>query len=219
MRSKYKDIFEIYVNSLPEEQDDPLNNFPHKKESIKLSNIASKLKAIRIKFRQAVDSGRRSGHGRVVMIYYELCEKLWGGSPATEQIEGVETVELITSDESNVNDNTATSDANAAVSDDNMAANSSVDVSTSNEPQESDGDGSYQQGEYELHKSTDKDNAKKRREFLNDKLKNYRQDKLKRKLPLDAEILHSAQEELTVKKQLIEQINTMNKDTLIIWRK
>lgn len=119
----------------------------------------------------------------------------------------------------NVNDDTATSDANAAVNDDNMAANSSVDVSTSNKPQESDGDGSYQQGEYELHKSTDKDNTKKRREFFNDKLKNYRQDKLKRKLPLDAEILHSAQEELTVKKQLIEQINTMNKDTLIIWRK
>ena len=58
MRSKYKDIFEIFVNSLPEEQYDPLNNFPHIKESIKLSNIASKLKAIRLKYRQAVDSGR-----------------------------------------------------------------------------------------------------------------------------------------------------------------
>lgn len=35
------------------------------------------------------------------MIYYELREKLWGGSPATEQIEeGVETVGLIASDES-----------------------------------------------------------------------------------------------------------------------
>lgn len=73
----------------------------------------------------------------------------------------METVGLITSDESNVNDDTATSDANAAVSDDNMAANSSVDVSTSNEPQESDGDGSYQQGKYELYKSTDKDNKEK----------------------------------------------------------
>uniref|UniRef100_A0A1X7VDX2 Uncharacterized protein n=1 Tax=Amphimedon queenslandica TaxID=400682 RepID=A0A1X7VDX2_AMPQE len=67
--------------------------------------------AISLKFRQAVDSGRQSGHGRVVMIYYKLCEKLWGGSPATEQIEGVETVELIrsTSDESNVNGDLATS--------------------------------------------------------------------------------------------------------------
>ena len=43
-----------------------------------------------------MDSGRRSGHGRVVYLYYELCAKIWGGSPATEQIgTGVETVDLI----------------------------------------------------------------------------------------------------------------------------
>ena len=36
-----------------------------------------------------------SGHGRVVMIYYELCQQLWGGSPATEQISrGIESSEL-----------------------------------------------------------------------------------------------------------------------------
>uniref|UniRef100_A0A1X7U5E6 Uncharacterized protein n=1 Tax=Amphimedon queenslandica TaxID=400682 RepID=A0A1X7U5E6_AMPQE len=100
--------------------------------------------AIRLKFQQAIDSGRRSGHGRVVMIYYELCEKLWGGSPATERTEeGMETVELIrsTSDESNVNGDLATSDADVPVSDDNMAASSSVDAFTNNKPQESDGDG------------------------------------------------------------------------------
>ena len=57
--------------------------------------VTSKLKAIRIKFRQAVDSGRKSGHGRVVMIFYELCEKVWGGSPATEQIDGgIESLEF-----------------------------------------------------------------------------------------------------------------------------
>ena len=44
---------------------------------------------------QAVDSGRRSGHGRVVYLYYELCEKIWGGSPATEKIKtGVETEDV-----------------------------------------------------------------------------------------------------------------------------
>ena len=30
--------------------------------------------------------GKRSGHGRVVYLYFELCEKLWGGSPATEKL-------------------------------------------------------------------------------------------------------------------------------------
>uniref|UniRef100_A0A1X7TED9 Uncharacterized protein n=1 Tax=Amphimedon queenslandica TaxID=400682 RepID=A0A1X7TED9_AMPQE len=113
------------------------------------------------------------------MIYYKLCEKLWGGSPATEQIEGVETVEMIrsTSDESNVNGDLATSDADAPVSDDNMATSISVDASTSNEPQESDSDESSQRDKYEHiqhKKSTDKNITKKRREFVNDKLKNYR---------------------------------------------
>ena len=45
-----------------------------------------------------VDSGR-SGHGKVVMIYYELCEQLWAGSPATEQINvGLESTELVSND-------------------------------------------------------------------------------------------------------------------------
>ena len=34
-------------------------------------------------------------HGRVIHLYYELCEKIWGGSPATEQIEmGIQTKEV-----------------------------------------------------------------------------------------------------------------------------
>ena len=50
--------------------------------------MTSKLKAILIKFRDAVDSGCRSGHGRVIMLYYDLCEKIWDGSPAAQKIEG-----------------------------------------------------------------------------------------------------------------------------------
>ena len=105
VKSKYKDIYASFLAALP---DDIYGNFPHKKEEIKL-HVTSKLKSVRLEFRQAVDSGRKSGHGRVVMIYYELCEKIWGGSPATEQIDGgIETVELISENEndpqSTVND-------------------------------------------------------------------------------------------------------------------
>ena len=42
-----------------------------------------------------MDSSGRSGHGRVVYLYCELYEKIWGGSPATEQIDtGLETVDF-----------------------------------------------------------------------------------------------------------------------------
>lgn len=44
------------------------------------------LKIVKLKYQQVVDSGRRSGHGRVVLLYFELCEKVWGGSPATKQL-------------------------------------------------------------------------------------------------------------------------------------
>ena len=60
-------------------------DYPHTKEELAKKILSAKLKAIRDKFREAVDSGWKSGHGWVVLLYYELCEKIWGGSPATEQ--------------------------------------------------------------------------------------------------------------------------------------
>ena len=42
-----------------------------------------------------MDSVGKSGHGRVVLLYFEWCERIWGGSPATDQIQsGVESVDL-----------------------------------------------------------------------------------------------------------------------------
>ena len=99
VKSKYDDICELFIAALPENNNDVIKDFPHKKEQITKQIVSSKLKSVRLKFRQAVDSRRRSGHGRVVMIFYELCEKLWGGSPATEQIEGgIESTELAVHD-------------------------------------------------------------------------------------------------------------------------
>ncbi len=47
------------------------------------------------------------------MIYYELCEKIWGCSPATEQIDGgIETVELIPEDDSGRRDRSMIVDLN-----------------------------------------------------------------------------------------------------------
>ena len=128
VKTKYKDILELSIAALPEDNTNPCKNFPHKKEDIKLQNLTSKLKAIRLKFRQAVDSGRRSGHGRVVMIYYELCEQVWGGSPATEQIDGgIETVELEdVLDQSAAKDTTATTTTTTTSSSESAQADSQV---------------------------------------------------------------------------------------------
>ena len=58
--------------------------------------------------------------------------------------------------------------------------------------------------------SNDQATFRKRREFLETKLKNHRQDNLKRKLPVDAKSLECAQEELAMKKWLVEQVDKMN---------
>ena len=70
-------------------------DYPHTKKEVSKQVITSKLKAICLKYRQSVDSRRKSGHGRVVMLYSELCERVWGGSSATEQVlSGMESTDL-----------------------------------------------------------------------------------------------------------------------------
>ena len=99
VRSKYGDIKQLYVKcvegtggedsvSLSEDIQE------RRKRATELTKetVASKLKNVRQKYREAVDSGRRSGHGRVIMLYFDACQKIWGGCPATQEIPcGVET--------------------------------------------------------------------------------------------------------------------------------
>ena len=82
---KYGEILEAYSAHYPSSEDAAAigKDFPQKNDELTKSVLTSKLKAIRSKYRQAVDNGRRSGHGRVVMIFYQHCSEIWGGSPAS----------------------------------------------------------------------------------------------------------------------------------------
>lgn len=91
-KTKYIDMLALFLEKYPSETNE---DFPHVKEDITHANLTTKMKAIRGKYRNAVDTGRRSGHGRVVLLYLELCEQIWGGSPATTTMaSGIETSEL-----------------------------------------------------------------------------------------------------------------------------
>lgn len=86
VKSKYEDILERFKAELPVEPPSEAKreridsglakDYPHTKEVLTKQILTTKLKAIRQMFRQAVDSGRHSGHGRVVLIYYELYHAL-----------------------------------------------------------------------------------------------------------------------------------------------
>ena len=57
--------------------------------------VTTKLKKVKRNYSKAVDAGRRSGNGRVVLLYFKLCEQLWGGSPDTQGNDtGIETDDL-----------------------------------------------------------------------------------------------------------------------------
>lgn len=62
--------------ALPSNSEESLMDNSHDKSTITKAILTTKLKSIRLKFRQAVDSGIRSGHERVVLLYFELCERI-----------------------------------------------------------------------------------------------------------------------------------------------
>ncbi|XP_062267323.1 uncharacterized protein LOC133973462 [Platichthys flesus] len=96
-QSKYGDILERYREYYPSSQEAMATGkeFPHKKEELTKGQLTTKLKAIRFKYRQAVDSGRKRGHGRVILLYFELCDSIWGEAPVMQVLsEGIKTEDV-----------------------------------------------------------------------------------------------------------------------------
>ncbi|KAI7800514.1 uncharacterized protein LOC130564420 [Triplophysa rosa] len=101
--SKYSDIMDAFQAQYPREPTE--KDFPHGANMLSKAQVTTKLKSIRCKYRQTVDKGRRSGQGRVVLIFYALCEEIWGGSGshATRCIDAaIETTDLEESSTSTV---------------------------------------------------------------------------------------------------------------------
>lgn len=196
VRSKYQDILDRMKAQLPanaEEARQLLKDYPHTKDQVSKQALTSKLKAVRSKYRHAVDSGRRSGHGRVVLLYFELCEKIWGGSPATEQIDsGIESIDHsahVATNEGAESRSTGEGLADSQPVCDNMPTSANSQSST----------------------TPSSDSVQQRRALLNDKLSNYKQAKLKRKLPAESQLVGCVKEDIALKKRMIEQMETMDK--------
>ena len=200
MKSKYNDVHAGFLAAIPaaEALSTSLKDFPHDKGVITKQVVTSKLKAARMKFCQAIDSGRRSSHGRAVLLYFELCEQLWGGSPATEQIaSGLESADLGPGDKSE----------RAGNEDDELTTH----TTDSTEEQPTAGVLENPTSQPARERPTSSSVTVQRRQFLDSKLTNYRQEKLTRKVSMDVQMLSCAQEELAVKKRLVEQIEQMDK--------
>ena len=92
VNSKYDKIREILVERYPKFKEGERSNpdYPNSKslQRITKERIAAKLKTVQKNFKKAVDSGKRSGRGRVVVTYYDLCHDIWAGSTSTNSIAG-----------------------------------------------------------------------------------------------------------------------------------
>ena len=78
IQNKYTEISTIFKERLPASPDQGEKigkDYPHKPEEITKGTLTSKLKSIRQKYRQVVDKGTRSGHGRVVLLYLMTVKK------------------------------------------------------------------------------------------------------------------------------------------------
>ena len=74
VQKKYSDILDRFKNELEKASGSSGKDYPHKREEITKQCLTNKLKSIRLKYRQAVDTGKRSGHGRVVLLYYDFAK-------------------------------------------------------------------------------------------------------------------------------------------------
>ncbi|XP_012724099.2 uncharacterized protein LOC105930431 isoform X1 [Fundulus heteroclitus] len=93
-KSKYSDILMAFLEQYPVEAGN--KDFPHDVSALTKAQIMTKIKNIRSKYRLAVETGRRSSQGRVLILFYELCEEIWGGSPAPCSIAGgIESSDLV----------------------------------------------------------------------------------------------------------------------------
>ena len=95
IRAKYEKIQELFIERYPRAETEAMEiDFPRALcvQNITKERISAKVKSIRTKYKKAVDVGRRSGGGRIVMTFYDLCSEIWEGSPSTNSIEGKESV-------------------------------------------------------------------------------------------------------------------------------
>ena len=207
VRSNYEDLAkrlaEAYPNEVTEE-------FPRgeRKEDFTAAKIASKMKKMKNGFRKALDSGKKSGGGRIVSSLYQECADVWAGCPAATSIDGgLETTDL------NKTEDETLSEENSAVDIDSQE--SSLSISTENNVDDDDGlnDESKSSSCEPLKKK-----MKLRREELSNLLKDRRNSKSIKKTTFQEKMLNFATEEsdmrkedLELKKRLVDQFESSEK--------
>ena len=198
--------------------EDP-EKFPNK-STITKERITAKLKSIRTGFKKAADAGRKSGGGRVVFMFYDLCENLWGGSPAVTSLSfGVETSSNHNQSEENVFDAGEIEEPlfPAYLPPVNGSTNDNGSVTDSfdhfEEVEEENGEKTQSsKGRKPINVQAVVKSAEERREAVKQMLKNRKDKKMTSKISNDDQLLQLTREDIAFKKELLEKIDKSDKE-------
>ena len=202
IKNKYEEITKNFIERYPRSEDGVrTEEFPNTMDPsiFTKDRVAPKIKRIKTSFRKAVDRGRRSGGGRIVMALYDECYEIWAGSPAVESIqEGIES---------------SSSDYSSATCD--LQTEQSSSYCESQSPIESEENDELDEGEAEepcpsKKPSSRKNMAEARRSLLSN-LREKKDGKLTKRLSTDAQLLDTAKQEIALKKRGIEMIEEADK--------
>ena len=182
IKTNYLDIRDIFIDRYPKTLTD--ESYPHHDAAKHFTKerIISKVKALRNKFKIALDSGRRSGGGKVVAHFYNLCTDIWGGCPAAESITGGI-------------DSSASTESSELSSNTGFAADVSESCSDENQ---------------ETSLALERDPAViPKRSFL-EHLKDARHCKLVKNVSYEKQMMQMTKEDMALKKQMMSEIREMN---------
>ena len=201
IKNRYEEITTRFRSSYPtKESGASIEEFPKSDDTsiITKERVCTKIKRIKTSFRKAVDSGRRSGGGRVVLHLYDECYEIWAGSPAVDSIKtGIETNSLENTDVSSESQSNW-GDGSSLPPDSNSMVNSDSEKEKE-EDEESVG------GVPKI-----KDMGACRRNLLNH-LKEKKDAKLTKRISTEAQLLDAAKQEIAIKKRIVESIEDSEK--------
>lgn len=183
-KNKYSELNEMFVEKLML-VDQTKGEYPHEVVEFQQNpaRLSRKIKQLRNKYATAVRAGKKSGGGRQVFKFYDLCQDVFGGNAAAEQIPGgIETnhhgPEPISGTMVNQENVEPSQQENTILDSDENCSGDELFVPAKAQPT-------------------------KRRHLITD----LRSQKLKKKITTDQQMINIAQKELVLQEKMISKIS------------
>ena len=206
-KTKYVDSTEMFVKRYPTTATGTVDRHSYPKfdpgNQFTKERVLSKIKAIRVKYKAALDSGRRSGGGRVVATFFDMCSNIWAGSPSAQCIDGG----LESSNVGSVEKDTEEEAESATVQSDHEKN----DCIPGPGP-DPDADNGVEKSSNQIALCENSVSQTSGRRDLIAFIQDQRNGNLKKKLPSDKVMIDLTKEDLQLKREIVKQLKEKDAD-------